>query len=348
MKELAGRLGLLVMSVLVTLAGLELGCRLWRGPDTLLAWPNLVAQQFTNSQTWCDNRDDPELGWVPTPGCAKPLYHHDADGFRVVPSLSGEPLEGPPLLITGDSYAYGEEVADGETWAAYLQTLIGARTINAGVPGYGLDQIVLRSERLAASLAPAVLVVTFIPDDIERNEMGRLWGGEKPYFELIGDRLELRRVPVPPSGGNLLFWPKIFGWSLLVDTIARRLGLVEEWYFDDRRVLPKGSGERMVCPLMRRLARLATPTLVVAQYPPGVWRDGANEATEQRRLAQLVLRCADAAGLPTLDTFQLVNDAVRARGPDALYRIWHHNAEGNHLIAQAIVAELRRRHMLPR
>lgn len=33
-------------------------------------------------------------------------------------------------------------------------------------------------------------------------------------------------------------------------------------------VLPRGAGERMACPLMRRLAAIGLPVLVVAQYDP--------------------------------------------------------------------------------
>ena len=52
------------------------------------------------------------------------------------------------LLATGDSFTYGAEAADADTWPARLQGLLHLRVANGGVPGYGLDQIVLRSERL--------------------------------------------------------------------------------------------------------------------------------------------------------------------------------------------------------
>jgi len=56
-----------------------------------------------------------------------------------------------------------------------------------------------------------------------------------------------------------------------------------------------------------------------------------------------VLHCAEVAGLATLDTYGVVEQAVRARGIDAIYIHDHHTPEGNRLIAEAIAAALKAR-----
>ena len=345
-KEYLGRLALIVATVVLTFAALEIASRLWRGPGWLLYWPHLPTQVLKPSDDRCGNLFDDRLGWVTSPNCATPSYHHDAKGFRVVPGPPGQSLGEPAVLVTGASFSYGDEVSDGETWAAYLQGLIHRKVINAGVTGYSLDQTVLRSEQLAKEIAPAAMIVTFTADDVARGELSRVWGAEKPYFELVGGRLELRHVPVPQSEPVDLFWQKALGWSLVAEKVVRALDEVDWWYANRRRALPKGAGESLACPLMRRLAQLSIPTLVVAQYPPRTWRDTRKFAGGQRRLTGIVLRCAEEAGLGALDTFQIVQDAVRARGVDALHRVWHHNSEGNRLIADAVAAELAKRHML--
>lgn len=53
-----------------------------------------------------------------------------------------------PILAVGDSYTFGDEVSDWETWPAQLQKLSGRRVINGGVFGYGIDQAFLRARRL--------------------------------------------------------------------------------------------------------------------------------------------------------------------------------------------------------
>ncbi|MDP1837888.1 MAG: SGNH/GDSL hydrolase family protein [Reyranella sp.] len=347
---MAGRVALLVGSILFALGVLELGCRLWRGPDWLLHWPNLVLQERHGPAERPDQRFayDPTLGFVPKLGHASASIHYDALGFRRMPALV-EAKDQPPVLATGDSFTHGDEVGDDETWPAYLQAALGRRTVNAGVTGYGLDQTILRTEQLAPALRPDLIVVGFIADDVRRSEMSRTWGTEKPYFEPDGDRLRLRNVPVPPASearDTLSFWQRAFGWSVLVDTVLRHKGWQYEWAIDHVRALPRGTGERMACPLMRRLAALAVPTLVVAQYDFYTWKDAAF-AEEQRRISTLVLRCAAEAGLAVLDLYDATERAVREQGNDAIYRSSHPTPQGNRLVAEAIAAELGRLHIPP-
>ncbi len=157
-------------------------------------------------------------------------------------------------------------------------------------------------------------------------------------------------MPVPPSPkpqDTLSFLQHAFGWSILVDTVLRHQGWQYEWAVDHERATPRGTGERLACPLMRRLADLGVPMLVVAQYDFYVW-ENAEFATEQRRLSSAVLKCARDAGLATLDLYDETARAVRTHGRGALYRTWHPSPEGYRLIAEGIAAELRRRHMPPR
>ncbi len=348
-----GRLALLLGSILVTLIVLELGCRLARGPDMLLHWSNLVLEARIGVEK--ENREhrftyDPILGYVQRAGLSSSNIHYDADGFRVMPALPDGATDGPPVLATGDSYTQGDEVNDSETWPAYLQGLLRRRTINAGVAAYGLDQTVLRTERLVPLVKPAAIVVGFIADDVRRSEMSRTWGAEKPYFALKGDMLELRNVPVPPSpdpSDTLSFLQSAFGWSILVDTVLRHQGWQYEWSVDHELAMPHGAGERMACPMMRRLAKLGVPTLVVAEYDFYVW-ENAEFAAEQRRVSQVVLRCAEEAGLGTLDLYDDTERAVRTRGRSAVYLAWHPSPLGYRLIAEAIAAEFTRRHIPPR
>jgi lysophospholipase L1-like esterase len=137
-----------------------------------------------------------------------------------------------------------------------------------------------------------------------------------------------------------------FGWSVLLDTVLIHQGRQYEWLVDHRRATPPGTGARLACPLLRRLAALGVPTLVVAQYDFYVWQN-AEFAAEQRRVSQAVLKCAEAAGLASLDLYDRTEQAVRTRGLETMYLTWHPSPAGYRLIAEAIAAELERRHMAP-
>ncbi|MBS0538586.1 MAG: SGNH/GDSL hydrolase family protein [Proteobacteria bacterium] len=342
----------MVASVLFSLLALEIGCRALRGTDSLLHWKNIVLEQrrgMAKQNIGGRFAYDPQLGYVQRAGFSSSQITYDADGFRNMPPPPADATEGGPILATGDSYTQGDEVANDETWPAYLQGLLKRRTVNAGVAAYGLDQTVLRTEMLAPKLKPSLIVVGFIADDLRRAEMSRTWGAEKPYFTLTNGELVLRNVPVPQSPrpeDTLDVWQWAFGWSVLLDTVLLHQGTQYEWIVDHHRATPPGTGLKIACPLMQRLARLGVPTLVVAQYDFYVWQN-AEFGAEQRRLSQGVLKCADAAGLASLDLYDRTAAAVHAEGRTRIYGAWHPSPRGYRLIAEGIAAELTRRNMGP-
>lgn len=116
---------------------------------------------------------DEALGYVPEPGSqlfseawGVPVTIND-DGLRSN-GIDTETTSSCQILVVGDSFTFGDQVADCETWPAYLDTLTTCTVLNGGVSGYGLDQIVLRGEELTAKYRPDVLVLSLIADDIDR------------------------------------------------------------------------------------------------------------------------------------------------------------------------------------
>jgi len=351
-----GSLALVLASTVVGLILLEIACRLMLiGPHALTHWPNLVLQSRLEAKR-VQGPDlgpsyvhDPETGYVNKPDYQSWALNFDAHGFRAMPPLRYGGVQDPPILATGDSYTKGDEVGDAETWPAQVQTLLGWRTINAGVGAYGLDQTVLRTEQLVKEHRPAALVLGFIADDVRRTEMSRLWGREKPYFELDHGKLVLRGVPVPkPRHLRETLTPlqAAFGWSMLLDTVLDRLRLRNAWHSDQVRALWSGTGERLACPLMRRVAALGVPTVVVAQYLPSAW-DSAATAAEERRVTGVVLDCARQAGLATVDVFPVFDAAIRAGGRGAVYGQWHPNWHGYRLIGEQVAQQLKRKRLVP-
>jgi len=348
-----GRIALVIGSVLFSLVLLELGCRIARGPEWLVQWPNIILQDRLRTQRDVVGRTihDPRLGFVGRPDYASSdgRLHYDARGFRVTPAPDGIALARPPILVLGDSYAHGDEVTDQETWAAKLQSLTGRAVVNAALSGYGLDQMVLRAEIVAPEIKPSAIVLSFIADDVRRTEMKRLWGAEKPYFEWVDGALALRNtpVPLPPSpADSLSVLQRLFGRSVLVDTVLRHQGWQYEWAIDHVRVLSDAEGERQLCPLMRRLATLGVPTLVVAEYDPYLWQD-ADYAPLVHRVTGLVLKCAEAAGLATLDLFPTIDAAVRSQGLRSVYADAHPSPVGTAIAARRIADALKAHQMPP-
>ncbi len=349
--SLSARLTLVLGSILVTLLVVELVCRLMRGPETLLHWQNIVlASRIDVARHNLGDRFvyDPLLGFVQRPRYSSPDQHYDDEGFRVMPPPPADAGDGPPIVATGDSFTQGDEVKDDQSWPADLQAILKRKTINAGVAAFGFDQTVLRTVQLAERMKPSLMIVGFIGDDLRRAELKRAWGVEKPYFERHGDEVVLRNVPVPPSpnpAATLSIWNWLLGWSVAFDSFLEFKGWQYEWVTDHARVLPRGEGEKLACPLMQRLALLGVPIVVVAEYDFYVWVNDEFGA-EQHRKSQVVLKCAEQAGLAAVDTYPAMAAAVRKSGVRSMYGSWHPNVAGYRLIADQIAAEVERKGML--
>lgn len=297
---------------------------------------------------------DSELGWVPHVGRGVregSTYHVNSDTTRSNGELGVTPESTPLILAVGDSFTYGFEVNDAETWPAQLEALLGHRVVNAGVPGYGFDQTVLRAEQLVPKFNPDVLIVSFIPDDIARCALS-VRQQAKPYFTVVDGQLQLQQSPVPPPTGSRA--PTLFsrarhllGYSHAVDLVMRRLA-PRVWLDTPIEFSVSAPSERVPavdplqigCLLVHRLAALARPgrtILLLAQHEQSL------RPTDEE-VAQQILRCAEREQLMTLDLFPTFT-AQRESDPQ-LFRSWfavHMTAAGNAAVAAALAAKLESR-----
>lgn len=109
--------------------------------------------------------------------------------------------EKPPgvvrILVLGDSFTFGEEVSDDETYSYQLGAMLpGVEVLNLGVHGYGHDQMLIYLQEEGVKYQPDVVILGFIADDMERNLLG-FRDYAKPRFVLEAGRPLLRNVPVP-------------------------------------------------------------------------------------------------------------------------------------------------------
>lgn len=344
-RRLALSLLLAGLSTLGTLLAVELALRIASG--TPFGRPDFEGAIRMVGESY-PGMYDPELGYVPRPGAATA----NVWGKRVVitddrlrSNGPGPPPRGEPVLVVGDSFAFGDEVNDEETWPAQLQKEIGRPVLNGGVFGYGLDQIVLRAERLLDRTGARTLVVAFVADDVRRCEYVYRYAW-KPWFAVTEAGLELHGVPVPKPGtpppGEAL-WRRALRWSFLGDLVMRRLD-PDGWLLPDSlRVHRQGVSVGRL--LVDRLADAAKARglhlLLVVQWHP------------LSRVASAV-SVADHAlerGVPVLPTEALLRREIVANpgGASALFhmsqsggvrRIGHMTPYGNQVVAHAVARAL--------
>lgn len=178
---------LVLASLLSTLFVLEIGARVYKNE---FEFKNFFAEHKTLLHAAYPAKYDAELGWTPAEGdYSENLWKTRVtileDGIRS--NGSNEVLEldnNRPILAIGDSFTFGDQVSNNETWPAQLEKMSGRRVINGGVFGYGIDQAYLRMRMLAAKYKPSMIIFSFIPNDIGRTEHSEMAGVPKPYFNL--------------------------------------------------------------------------------------------------------------------------------------------------------------------
>jgi hypothetical protein len=111
------------------------------------------------------------------------------------------------VIVYGDSYISAEYTPESRTFAAELERQLTERlgateVLNAGVTGYGPDQVMLRIEDELPALRPALTIVALYAGndfgDLLRNKLFRLdeQGSLAPNHPVIGD--DLRRAFTVP------------------------------------------------------------------------------------------------------------------------------------------------------
>ena len=200
-----------VITVLLTLllcgSGLLLGEKLLRKHARAIAGSESMTPDLVES--------DSVLGWRLVPGVEATHSHYDyntqyhvtADGRRAdTRPSSGSTSALRRAVLVGDSFAFGLGVADTETFAHKLDSVLGevATLENASVPGYSTDQELLVAERQVLPSKPKVLwLAVFLGNDLLDNPLPHPLQGykSKPFFTFDSGSLDFHSPdsPLPPG-----------------------------------------------------------------------------------------------------------------------------------------------------
>lgn len=182
---------------------------------------------------------DPSKGWILKPNLrdmkvfGDKVLNTNSKGFRGkkdFPYIKNK--EKLRILILGDSFTFGDEVSDDETYSHYLQEILPyTEVINLGVHGYGHDQMLILLKEEGVKYEPDIVILGFLPMDMPRNLL-KFRDFAKPRFVLKRGKLKLTGTPVPRPE-YILQWdwarPRILDmFSIMRYEVRVQLGLYKK------------------------------------------------------------------------------------------------------------------------
>jgi len=275
------------------------------------------------------DRYDPELGWTPVPSYESADVRTNAQGIRADREVALEHSPGRKRIVAiGDSYTWGEEVANDETYPVQLEAqLPGSEVLNFGVHGYGVDQVLLRLRADALPYAPDLVVLGFLEDDVDRSVLAfRTFA--KPRFVLEDGALRVTNVAVP-TPAQVLATPQELPRCFLCG-LAR---VVVDDALDRTRLRPHEAREkwRVTAALFgeaRRATESAGARFLLAYFPSHLNAD----PVPVERLAADWARRTGTSFVDLRDAFAKLSAGERA----TMYRGVHWSPEGNRLAARLL------------
>jgi lysophospholipase L1-like esterase len=307
-----------------------------------------IFSNVTDSELARDSQLDP-LGWVASEK-PRPAV------------LAGDTVCG---YAFGDSFTYGAEVADQETWLDLLSRRLNCTVANYGNNGYGLDQAVLRYERITPE-GKFILLGLYI--EMIRRAVAASWtfyvsqerpvySNIKPYFSLEGETLRLHQIAKPMTRAGIATHHAGDYYMHHVWNVAKFPNFVQLVQAGYRRVIktntemhwgvehPSGSGV-LARGIVNRFVRTAKEhnSRAAVVLMPHVYRL-LGEYPSYDAFADDLRQRQDVC---VIETKSILREQARLYGPESMSAPGtHYNALGNQLIADAVANGLRRCNISP-
>ncbi len=305
----------------------------------IFSWDN----QFQHRQNIGMVEEDAVLGGKPVSGSFEihdpPKWDHVGvhlleDGIRsngTADFLS----RSDQILAVGNSFTFGAQVDDDETWAAYLEKLSQRHVINGGVPSYSTLQAVLRAAMLTEKMPEIQTVILSIltPADILRA--GQIVRDSMIRPAIVVDEQRQLRVSLPSDHADIAnramsrlpeWWYHLGHSAVLAEFSGKVFGYYGVYYVKHPRA---AQPDDMACFLVQEFAKIPVgQKLVLLQYSAKRIEKGVRPP-----IADVIEECAAANGIVVVDSWPAL--LRKSEDLDQLY-FDHMTAAGNKIIAEIL------------
>ena len=307
---------------------------------------------------------DRKLGHIYTPGFKKvvstPLnekyiqdwknvyLHIDSDGFRS--NDNNLKFDRYSILTVGDSFTFGSQVNNNETWPSCLERELNLSESNAGVAGYGAAQSVRRAEyEVINKKFDTIILSILLGEDYERDQFIFRWGFPRPAVIETDSKVYFEKVPKKnsigtkymPNRSDLMNWA--YSYSQLFTTIYDK---VLGRYIDitgmrrSERHQSAASISQIIKFTVNEFSKLdSINKYILLQYQLHDFNDNKAVRKILSDLAEKTKLEAKKNNIKVIDTYKPIDDFLISNNPDKLYQK-HHTAYGNNFICNIIINNL--------
>jgi len=263
----------------------------------------------------------------------------DKDGLRDNGNASKYINSEFKILAVGDSFTFGYQVDDKETWPSCAERSLGVQVKNGGVFGYGAAQSSLRAEIISRNKYFDVAILSIlVGHGFARDQLSFRSGFSKPAVTVKAGHVSFSE-PIRLSEFTR-------NQSLLMTALGnmRNISFVMNDFLDLLNITPAAPRMSLLHPhaapipsivefTLKRFAAInAGEKMVLLQYTEP---DAKSISKTAKNELALIYSEASKYGITVLDSNSFIN-----KHPPSTVWFGHHTPFGNKLVCDAVVAGL--------
>ena len=252
------------------------------------------------------------------------------------------------ILTVGDSFAFGYDVNDEDTWQNCLNQKIKDKNfLNGGVNGYGTGQAILKAKKLYPKIKPDLLLVqTTVGINFSRDILKSSGGSPKPYFAKHSKN-KITVIPPTPRNEYLKIFenktsPMLTDYLIVNFTLLKRLPkesfFYRIWENSYSKFDPMGEviGENHASKLeiinwtVKESKKLDSNVVWLFQYTKNF-----NSAHQKER--NLLKKILDNEKIRYIDTYNYLHGNLNKNINKKNLWLGHHTPLGNKIVCRAIL-----------
>ena len=263
----------------------------------------------------------------------------DSNGFR---NSNLNPAAKFKILTVGDSFTFGYQVSDSDTWQSCLNKKFQNHGfVNAGVFGYGTYQALLRSQEIIKDNSyKYVILQTLVGEDFKRDQLDIRSGYVKPYLKKFNGNIVLSPPP-PISTPNTKYGPaeiSLADFFLANIKLLAKIPQVSDYHFNalskvNGTISRRGIGSATIEEIIEQTINSST-----TQRTPFIWLLQYNSKVDQNTLNErkIIISKLKSKNIPFIDTFNVLHMS-KMYSKDQLWS-GHHTPLGNKIVCQEIAS----------